>query len=459
MTRGRDVATTAVLALAVMSFALVQAMSIPVIGSIADVYDTSAATATWVLTAYLVSASVATPMLGRLGDMFGPVRIMVLSLGVLSAGCFLAAVAPSIGVLIAARAVQGVGGGVLPLAFGIVREVFPVGVVARRIGLLNGLMAVGMATGMVVAGPLLEATSLGWLFLVPGVVTAVAAVAALVVVRARSRSAGAWMSPWSAGTLAGWLVLLMLAITWGPQRGWTDGSVLAAFFGGGLLLLAWVVSELRVEVPVVDMAMMRNPVVLVGNLIALAAGAVALGSYAFIPQLVQAAPPVGFGSGVGESGLMLLPAAIATFVAGLLAVPAALRTSPAHVVAFGGSLAAGGMAAMVVWRDHPWSVFVATGSIGFGIGLTFACVSAALVVSVPREQTGMVAGMNANLRTIGGAIGTAALTSVVAAHVDPATGTSDAAGFVTAFVVLVAVALACGLAGLFLRVNLRDGGG
>nr|WP_276509582.1 MFS transporter [Nocardioides marinisabuli] len=437
--------------MAIMSFALVQAMSIPVIGSIAEVYDTSAATATWVLTAYLVSASVATPMLGRLGDMVGPVPIMVLSLAVLSAGCFLAAVAPSIGVLIAARAVQGIGGGVMPLAFGIVRDVFPAAVVARRIGLLNGLMAVGMATGMVAAGPLLSATSLGWLFLVPGIVTALAAIAAFLVVRSPARAVGEWMSPWSAAFLAGWLVLLMVATTWAPQRGWTDWSVLVAFVGGAVLLGAWVVAEFRVDVPVIDMAVMRHRSVLVGNLIALAAGAVAIGSYAFIPQFVQQAPPVGFGSTVGESGLMLLPAAITTFVAGLVAVPGALRTSPARVVVFGGALAATGMCAMVVWRDHPWSVFVATGSIGFGIGLIFACVSAALVMAVPRDQTSVVSGMNANLRTIGGAIGTAALTSVVAAHVDPASGASDAEGFMTAFVVLIGTAAVCGVAGLFLR--------
>jgi MFS family permease len=447
------VAVTGVLALAIMSFALVQAMSIPVIGSIADVYGTSAATATWVLTAYLVSASVATPMLGRLGDMVGPVRIMVLSLVVLSVGCFLAAVAPNIGVLIAARAVQGVGGGVMPLAFGIVRDVFPAAAVARRIGLLNGLMAVGMATGMVIAGPLLEATSLGWLFFVPGVVTAMAALSAFVVVKAPTRAVGEWMSPWSAASLAGWLVLLMVAITWAPLRGWTDLSVLAAFVGGAVLLGAWVVAEFRANVPVIDMAVMRHRTVLVGNLIAFAAGAVAIGSYAFIPQFVQQPPPVGFGSTVGESGLMLLPAAIATFVAGLIAVTVAFRTSAACVVVFGGALAAAGMSPMVIWRDHPWSVFVATGSIGFGIGLTFACVSAVLVMAVPRDQTSVVSGMNANLRTVGGAIGTAVLTSVVAAHVDPVSEVSDTEGFMTAFLVLIVIAMVCGVAGLFLRLR------
>lgn len=446
------------LGLAIVSYALVQSMSIPVIGSIATEYDTSAATATWVLTAYLISAALATPMLGRIGDMFGPGRILVLSLGMLAVGCFLAAVAPTIGVMIAARAIQGAAGGIMPLAFGIVRDVLPRRVVASRIGLLNGLIAVGMATGMVIAGPLLEATSLGWLFVVPGVVTVLAAIAAHRVVRAPVRPGGAWVNPWSAFLLGAWLVLLMLALTWAPQHGWTDISVMASFAGGLVLLAAWVLTELRVSVPVIDMAVMRDRTVLVGNLAALAAGFVAIGSYAYVPQWVQQPSPVGFGSTVAESGLMLLPAAFSTFVTGFVAVPLAARISVSRVVAGGGVLAAAGMSTMVIWHE-PWTVFVACGLIGLGIGMTFACVSAAIVTVVPRDQTGVVSGMNANLRTIGGAIGTALLTSVVVAHIDPATGRYDRTGFEVAFLVLIAVALLCSLAGAMLRSGRGAGSG
>lgn len=438
------------LGLAIVSYALVQAMSIPIIGSIADEYDTSAATATWVLTAYLISAAVATPMLGRIGDTVGPSRILVLSLVVLAFGCFLAAIAPTIEVMIVARVIQGAAGGLMPLSFGIVRDVLRPEVVASRIGLLNGLIAVGMAIGMVIAGPLLEATGLGWLFVVPGVVTAAAAFAAHRLVRAPARTGGSWVNPWSAIFLAAWLVLLLLTLTWIPQRGWTDVSVLVTSLAGGLFLVAWVLTELRVAVPVIDMSVMRVRTVLVGNLAAVAAGFVAIGSYAYIPQWVQQPTPVGFGSTVGESGIMLLPAALSTFLTGFLAVPLAERISTGRVVAMGGMLAAVGMATMVLWHE-PWTVFVACGCIGLGIGMTFACVSAAIVTVVPAEQTGVVSGMNANLRTIGGAIGTAVLTSVVLAHRDPGSGLSSRAGFEMAFVVLIALAVACGLAGLLLR--------
>lgn len=455
--RRQDVAVTTVLGLAIVSYALVQSMSIPVIGEIAATYDTSAATATWVLTAYLVAASVATPMLGRLGDMVGPVRVLVISLGILAVGCFLAAVAPNIQTMIGARAIQGAAGGIMPLAFGIVREVLPADRVAKRVGLLNGLIAVGMATGMVIAGPLLELAGMAWLFVVPGVVTVVAAVAAYLVLKVAPRSGGEWVNPWSALFLSGWLILLMLAVTWGPRRGWTDLSVTASFAGGAVLLAAWIATDLRVRVPVIDMAVMRDRDVLVGNLAALAAGFVAIGSYVYIPLWVQQPAPVGFGSTVGESGIMLLPAALSTFVTGFVAVPLASRFGTARVVAVGGALAAAGMGAMVVWHE-PWTVFVACGAIGLGIGTTFACVSAAIVTIVPREQTGVVSGMNANLRTIGGAIGTGILTSVVVAHTLPSTGRSDETGFVVAFLVLIGVALACGLAGSMMRTSRRGAG-
>lgn len=436
-----------------VTYALVQSLSIPVIGAIAEAHDASEATATWVLTAYLVSAAVATPMLGRIGDMFGPVRILGLSLGVLALGCFLAAWAPNIEMMIASRAVQGAAGGIMPLAFGIVREVLRPDRVAERVGLLNGLIAVGMATGMVVAGPLLDAWGLPGLFAVPGVVAVVAMVLAMAVLKVSPRPGARWVNPGSALLLAGWLVLLMLGLTWAPQRGWLDGSVVFAFAAGAALMLAWVLTDLRVAVPMIDIRVMRERNVLLGNVAALAAGFVAIASYAYIPLWVQQPAPVGFGSTIGESGVMLLPAALSTFLTGFIAVPLAARFSTSWVVLAGGVLAAGGMILMVVWHE-PWTVVVACGCIGLGIGMTFATVSAAIVMMVPREQTGVVSGMNANLRTIGGAIGTATLTSVVVAHAD-ATGRSDRLGYQVAILVLVGVSLGCAAAGSRMQTDRR----
>lgn len=110
----------ALLAVAVGSFALMQSMTVPVLSSIEQQLDTDQSTVTWVLTAYLLSASVFTPIIGRFGDAVGKKRMLLVSLAALSIGSLVAGLAPTIGVMIVARVIQGIGGGVFPLAFGII---------------------------------------------------------------------------------------------------------------------------------------------------------------------------------------------------------------------------------------------------------------------------------------------------------------------------------------------------
>src|SRR3954452_7406460 len=117
--------TFAVLAAGVLAFALLQSLVIPVLPTIQAELGATQADVTWVLTAYLLSASIFTPIVGRLGDMTGKKRMFVVALAALAVGCLLAALAPNLAVMIVARVIQGVGGGMLPLAFGIIRDEFP----------------------------------------------------------------------------------------------------------------------------------------------------------------------------------------------------------------------------------------------------------------------------------------------------------------------------------------------
>ena len=172
--------TFVVLCVGVASFSLLQSMVNPVLPTIQAALDTDQATVTWVLTAYLVSASVFTPIIGRVGDKVGKERMLVVALGALAAGSVLAAVATSVGVLIIARVIQGVGGGVLPLAFGIVRDEFPREKVAAAIGTAAALLAVGGGVGLVIAGPLVEALNYHWLFWIPAIMTTLAAIGAAI---------------------------------------------------------------------------------------------------------------------------------------------------------------------------------------------------------------------------------------------------------------------------------------
>lgn len=440
----------AVLSTSVVAFSLVQSMSIPVVVEIARHYDTSATTATWVVTSYLLSAAVATPLLGRWGDSVGKQRVLVLSLLALSLGSFAAAVAPTIGWLLAARVVQGLGGGVLPLAFGLVRDVSDPRTAPARVAAMNSLMAVGMALGIVVAGPLLELASLAALFLVPGVVTlAAAGVAARMRIRVDSRAPGG-VSAWSAVWLAAWLVLILVGVTEGPVRGWLSAQVLLLIGFGIVAMGLWVRSELRARVPLVDLAMLRLPVVRVGSLVAVLVGFGGFAAYAFVPQYVQVPSELGFGFGASASraGLVLLPAALATFAAGLVTPLIARRVDYRGAIVLGGWVASSGAVLLVLGREIEALVAAGGGVLGFGVGVVFSGVAAVIVLGVAAHQTGVAAGMNANLRTVGGAIGAAVLTSIVAAASHPAPGPQTERGFVQGFTVL---AVAFALAGLAAR--------
>src|SRR5258708_25922878 len=169
--------TFAVLAAAVAAYALLQSLVIPVLPTIQAGLHTSQNSVTWVLTAYLLSASIFTPIVGRLGDMRGKERLLVAALIALTVGSVLAAVAGSVAVMIVARVIQGIGGGVLPLSFGIIRDEFPQEKVAGAVGVIAALAAAGAGLGLVLAGAIVKALDYHWLVLVAAV-TLVAVTAA-----------------------------------------------------------------------------------------------------------------------------------------------------------------------------------------------------------------------------------------------------------------------------------------
>src|SRR5215212_2978011 len=138
--------TFAVLAVSSASFALLQSLVIPVLGRIQTELGTSQTTVTWVLTAYLLSASVFTPIVGRIGDRVGKEKVLVATLLILCLGSLIAGLASSVLVMVIARSIQGAGGGVLPLTFGIIRDEFPDTKIPGAVGFMASLMAIGVVS-------------------------------------------------------------------------------------------------------------------------------------------------------------------------------------------------------------------------------------------------------------------------------------------------------------------------
>ena len=299
----------AVLASATASLSLLQSLVTPVLPTIQSDLHTSASTVTWVITAWLLTASVATPLLGRVGDMVGKERTLLVALGAIAIGSALAAAAPSIWVLIAGRVLQGIGAAVFPLTFAVIRDEFPPERVPSAVGAIAAVIATGGGAGVVLAGPVVNLLSWRWLFWIPAIAATVIWFLVLrFVPESPVRTAGK-LNVGAALLLSGWLVALLIPVTKGHAWGWTSASTIGLLLLAVVLFASWVRVELYSSNPLIDMRMMRLPAVWTTNLVALLFGAAMFTTYAFLPIFMQTptAAGYGFGSSVSSAGLLLLP--------------------------------------------------------------------------------------------------------------------------------------------------------
>jgi EmrB/QacA subfamily drug resistance transporter len=408
-------ATFTVLAAATAAYALLQSLVTPVLPTIEAGLHTTQNTVTWVLTAYLLSASIFTPIMGRLGDMWGKERMLVAALVALTLGSVLAALTGSIVVMIVARVIQGIGGGVLPLSFGIIREEFPVEKVAGAVGIIAALAAAGAGLGIVLAGPIVDALNYHWLFWIPAIMLAGATVAAkLIVPKSLVRTAGRLSWP-AALLLSGWLVALLVPISEAPTWGWGSARVLGLLALAVVLAVTWVVVESRSAHPLIDMRMMRIPVVWTTNLVALLFGVGMYATFAFLPEFLQTPSSAGYGFGLSItlSGLILLPSSVAMFAVGIASGRLTSRFGAKTVLVTGALISIVPFVLLTFAHRQEWEILLAMVLQGVGFGMAYAAMSNLVVQGVPAEQTGVASGMNANIRTIGGSIGAAVMSSIV----------------------------------------------
>lgn len=446
--------TYVVLATGTSTFSLLQSVVSPVLPVIAASLHTSVTSVTWLLTAYLLAASVFTPILGRLGDAWGKRRILAAVLAMLAVGSVLSAVAGSLGLMIVGRAVQGVGGGVIPLSFGIIRDQFPQQRVAGAVTFISALLAVGGGVGLVIAGPVVGLLSYRWLFLIPGVIMAAAAVATLAIVPGSPRQQEDRVSWLAAALLSGWLVALLIALSEGPQWGWTSPRVAVLLLAAVVLAWAWMSAERRSRHPLIDPRLVAAPTMWTGNLVALLFGMNLYAVFAFLPAFLQAPSDAGYGFQltVTQTGLIVLPMSLASFAGGAVTGWLSRRVGTKAAVTAGVALGAPPFFFLAVAHAHVWEVTVALVILGAANGVVFAALAALVVEAAPVHQTGVASGVNANIRTIGGAIGTAVLASLLAIGIRP-DGLPRESGYTIAFVVLAVSRLIGAAAGLLVPVS------
>jgi EmrB/QacA subfamily drug resistance transporter len=440
--------TLATLATSALAYSLLQTMVAPALPDIQRELGASTSAVTWVLTAFLLSASVTTPIIGRLGDMFGKERVLVAVLVVLGLGTLVSALSSSLAMLVAGRAIQGAGGAVFPLAFGIIRDEFPAEKVGTGIGLISATFGIGGGSGLVLAGFIVDHLDYTWIFWLALAMIACATVATHLFVPESPVKSPARIDWLGAAGLGVALTCVLVAVSQGNAWGWTSDRVLGLILVGLLLLAAWTRFELRTPHPLVDMRMMRLRGVWTTNVTTVLVGFGMFSAYLLLPQLVAVPEAAGFGFGasVTAAGIFMLPSAAVMLFAGPIAGTLGTRFGARLPMLIGVGIALLSFVVFAVAHTERWEIYVASGLNGLGVGMSYAAMATLIVEAVPQSQTGVATGINTIMRTVGGALGAQVVASVVSAHVQrgglPAESGYTDAFWVSALVLAVAFAFA-----------------
>jgi EmrB/QacA subfamily drug resistance transporter len=441
--------TFAVLAISGAAYALLQSAVAPALPDIQKELHSSATATAWLLTGYLLSASVLTPIVGRIGDMFGKEHTLVVTMAVLSAGTLLAALASSIEVLILARVIQGAGGAIFPLAFGIIRDEFPREKAAQGIAMISAILGIGGGIGIVLAGPIINAFDYHWLFWFPLVVLVAATLATIFFVPESPVKSPGRIDWLGALLLSAWLVLLLLGITQASAWGWGDPRVIGLLGSAVALAALWIKVEDSRRDALVDMTLMRVRGVWTVNAAAFLVGAGMYSSFILIPEFTEmpASTGYGFGSSVTQAGLFLLPATVMMMLVSPIAGTLATRVGSRLVLIAGCLLTTASFTLLAVAHAHHGDIYVATALMGAGIGLAFASLANLIVEAVPPEQTAVATGVNTVMRTLGGSVGGQVGASLITGTL-LASGLPAESGFTLAFAFAAGACLLAAVASL-----------
>jgi EmrB/QacA subfamily drug resistance transporter len=383
-----------------------------------------------------------TPIVGRLGDMFGKKRLLMATLAAFAVGSTLCALAPSIGVLIAGRVIQGAAGGLFPLAFAIVRDELPPDKVASSIGIVSAITGIGGGVGLVLGGVIVDNASWHWIFWVSLAITLIALVATHALVPESPITTPGRVDWGGAALLAVGLSSPLIGVSESTHWGWADGRTIGLVALGVPVLWALVAYEKRRPQPLLDMATLARRPVLATNAATAFIGFAMFGSFVLIPQIAQIPESTGYGLGhsAAVAGLLLMPSTVIMLIAAPISGRIGARRGSRGPLVVGALVTGLALAFLAVAHLTPIELMIGAALMGTGVGFAFAAMPNLIIEAVRQEQTGEATAVNALVRNVGAAIGAQVSGTILAGSVAAGSGLPAESGFTTAFVVAAAVA-------------------
>ena len=396
-------AIVAVLAVAGIVVSLMQTLVIPIIPHLPDYLNAKPADTAWVITATLLAAAVATPMMGRLGDMFGKRRMLLVSLVLMTVGSAVGALSSTLLPMIVGRVLQGLAAGVIPLGISIMRDVLPKEKLAGAVATMSASLGVGGAFGLPIAAVIAEYADWHMLFWVSAILGAISVVVILLVVPESTSRAEGGFDYLGAFTLSAGLVALLLGVSKGGSWGWTAGTTLGCFAAAVLAFVVWAWWELRTPAPLVDVRVSVKRQVLLTNIASIVFGFAMFAASMVFPQIMQLPEATGYGLGGSmlTAGLVMAPFGVMLLLAAPFSSYLTNNFGPRVSLMTGALIVAAGYLLGAFTLHSIWQLIVVGLIIGFGTGMAYGAMPALIMGAVPASQTGAANSFNTLMRSLG----------------------------------------------------------
>ncbi|MEV3853320.1 MFS transporter [Streptomyces sp. NPDC050095] len=405
-----------VLAFAGIVVAVMQTLLVPVIKDLPELLSTAPSNATWVMTATLLAGAVATPIMGRLGDLAGKRRMLLTSLAIMVVGSLICGFTDNLLVMIAGRALQGFAMGAIPLGIGLMRDMLP----PEKLGSAMALMSSSIGVGGGLALPLaaLVAQHADWhalFFGAAGLGVVSIALTLAFVPESPLRAQGTFDVAGALGLSLG-LVLFLLPITKGSDWGWSSGTTLGLFAAALVVLVAWGLMELRLKAPLVDLRTTARREVLLTNLASIMVGVAFYAISLVLPQLLQLPSATGYGLGQSMvvAGLCVAPLGLTMMFTAPVYARLSARFGPKVTLILGMLIIAIGYGAGLGLMSAAWQTIIISVVVGAGIGLAYSSLPALIIGAVDPSETGAANGLNTLMRSIGTSVSSAVIGMVLA---------------------------------------------
>jgi EmrB/QacA subfamily drug resistance transporter len=406
-----------VLAFGGIVVSLMQTLVIPLVPTLPGLLGASASDTAWAITATLLAAAVATPTVGRLGDMCGKRRMLLVSLVVLVAGSLFCALANSLAPMVVGRTLQGLAAGVIPLGISIMRDELPGERLGAATALMSASLGVGGALGLPIAAFIADRADWHMLFLGAAVLaTAAAVLVRTLVPESRVRTGGRFDLPGAAG-LSVALLCLLLAISKGADWGWGSELTLGLLAAAVVVLLVWGWWELRTRQPLVDLRTTARSQVLLTNMASMVFGFAMFAMSLVIPQLLQLPTATGYGLGqtILAAGLVMAPNGLLMMAMAPISARISRNLGPKVTLMLGALVVAVGYGLGLLLMSAIWQLMLVSSIIAAGIGLAYGAMPALVMAAVPVSETAAANSLNTLMRSIGTSAASA-VAGVVLAH-------------------------------------------